>query len=170
MTRQHRRRLGVGFCVVAALLVTASAAFACTTWLGDMTVAGSVSGSVYAEGSTSEMLYCWDGEPSGTATMNDNTSGTVTVSVSPVTNDCGTHQLSNGTFDIRWTTGTWDPVNPGVNDCMNTTDTGSDLVISGGTGSASNTATFNPGSTGTIQVCASNMTLVQGMQVPVSVV
>ena len=158
------------FGVVASIGLLASAAFACTTWRNKMTVTGSGSspGSVTAQGWDDDMRYCSSGQPSGTAGMDDNTNGTVTVTIEPSTGSCESPDLPDATYDIRWTTGTWSPSSPGTNDCMSTTDVG-DISISSGNGGPTSSNSFNPGGAGTIQVCVTNSNQTFGMQVPLTV-
>lgn len=167
MKRTHRRTLGTGFGVVAVVLALASTAYACTTWQGSLTVEGTGTSSVTAHGRNFEMAYCWYGAPTGTANMDDNVSGTIDLIVDQSSSACNSTKLPQNSYDIRWTTGTWDPNNPGVNDCMDTTDTNSNVSVDGN-GDGTGSATFDPGSVGTIQVCVVNGNY--GMQVPVSVV
>lgn len=159
-----------GFSILAIIVVMSGFTMACTTWLGKMEVQGSGAspGYVVAQGRNFEMQYCFAGTPSGTASMDDNTNGTVTVTMSPSDGDCDSDDLPNGTYDIRWTPGAWSPSNPSVNDCMSTTDVG-DISISSGSGGPTSSNSFDPGAAGTIQICVTNSNQTFGMQVPLTV-
>lgn len=165
MTRKHWISV---FGVVTWIVLVTSTAYACTTWQGKMTLTGSGSspGSVSAMGRNFSMAYCSSGAPSGTAGMAASTSATVTITIAASSSGCNSTTLPNGTYDIRWTTGTWDPQTPGTNDCMDTTTAGT-MSVTSGAGGPTASSSFNPGSAGTIQVCVTKGTY--AMQVPVSV-
>lgn len=173
MSRSRKFLMGFTFALVAIGLAATSAAYACTVWAGKMTVTGSgATGSVSAQGWYSTMGYCTN--PTGTAEMDASTSGTVTVSVQAASSGCFSSTLPSGTYDIWWTAGSWDPQNPGTNDCMADTaddyDVGDISVNGSGVGGPSTSSSFNPGTAGTIQVCvADRIGPDYAMQVPVTV-
>lgn len=143
--------------MVAVLMVMASSAFACTVYLGKVTLTpngtGS-SGSVTAEGDGSGMGYC--SGPTGTADMKQNSPSGNTVSVTAAaTTSCSGKYKNNSlksstTYQLYWATG-------GTSvDCMggaSGTNVGSVTTDSSGNiTTAQSSSAFVP-SVGTFQFC-----------------
>lgn len=167
----HRKWIAFPAIVVGGLMLLAGTAFACTTYLGNLTVTpngtGS-SGSVTADGNGTGMGYC--SGPTGTADLKSG--NTLGVSVGATTTcpggSGGQNHLTGGTFT--------NPVNypmsiiSGTGDCMYVTPNVGTLSLtnSNGTGSAtSNTITETAGQ---YQFCISNSTNMTGNQVPITLV
>lgn len=170
---QRKGGVGIGL-VVGTLLALASAAYACTTWEGKMTVAAG-SGTSTAEAFGGNMNWC---DPSsGNASVDDAVNQQVTVSVAPTSSgDCppGTSKLpassTNYVYNIRWTPGEWDPNSAGVNDCMDTSEIGDFSVNSSGIGGPTGSDLFDPGDPGTIQICVVTTSTAWGNQVSIEVI
>lgn len=96
MAVQKRRLMTGAFVATAWVLVLASTAFACTTFLGNMSVTAG-GGTSSATGSTGGMSYC-SGVTDGASASS---SGTISVSVSPATGSCA-GQLPNGTYRVTF--------------------------------------------------------------------
>lgn len=118
MNRRERRRIAFGAAAGAVLLSTASVAYACTIFMGQMTVTGNAKGpdgkihSVTVVGDPNGgMTYC--GDPTGTGTLPAGTGHTyvnsvtppdsnVEVSVAPTTGDCAS-QLPDAVYNVNFT-------------------------------------------------------------------
>lgn len=103
MSRTARGAVSIGFGAVAILLTVASAAFACTTFLGQLTVttgSGASTRTSIASGGGGSHAWCGT-TPQGDAQASS--SQTVTVSVA-VASQCGT-VLPNGVYDVAFRSG-----------------------------------------------------------------
>lgn len=197
--RRRQRRTLFGFGLTAGVLLTGSAAFACTTFLGEMLVTGSNSGTSFAVGSKSSMTYCDPNDVTAGATSDSNDS--ITVAVAPASECTGgaTNKLPNGTYDVNFINNTaYDFMFGGWNldqsngNCMSLlgssgtrtfAGSGADndkIVITGGTGADSESVDFdNLGGTGSITsdttniasgICVSDANGGNGMEVPIKMI
>lgn len=110
LSRRRRQGLGVGFLVVAGLLVLASAAWACTTYLGVQTLSqsGQTSRTNTGDNDTSSTRFC-DDAAGQTMTLQDATAS-FTVSWASTTSGTQACQdpLPTGTATIRHYNGSSD--------------------------------------------------------------
>lgn len=108
MTRRRTARTwGLGGLATAMSLATmGSAAFACTAYLGKMTVTGAGlggAGSATANGAgTFDHVYCNNVFPTR---GNIITTGLINVTVAPAPSSCGGSSLVAGTYDVFWGSG-----------------------------------------------------------------
>ncbi len=160
---KDRRALLLGpFGVIAFILALSSAAYACTTFKGDMTVSGRTSST--GTGSNSGMNYCGGTTPAKAGV----TKGTAfTVSVAPST-ACA-NNLGTITADVNYKMGAGPP---GTNDCMTDTipiygvkNIGTIAIVSGSK-SGSYTIPTTESGTGDVQICVSKSDGTIGMQIP----
>lgn len=155
MKRKFRWGSGATFGVLALLLTLASAAYACTTWEGRMTVTAG-GGTSEAEGNGGSMQWC--DPPSGDADIADSSGQTVTVELAPGSECAFTTQLPAKTYNIRWEAGVWDPQSGGTN-CMDSTDPdiGDITVDSNGNSTAAvTTSGFDPNGASNVSICVEN--------------
>lgn len=168
-TQGGHRFWGTGlFLTATALVLAGGVAYACTTFKGKLGVTGSGGPGVetHADG-TAGMGWC--DNPIGSASVAANTSGTVAVSVGASSSgECAATTLPAGTYNVRYSTGTWSASDPSTNDCMDTTVIGT-FTVSGGTGSTTS-ASFNPGAAGPLNICVVNSGAVNGNLAPLSIV
>lgn len=124
-TAVHRRGLVVAFGTVAAVLMLASAAFACTTFKGEFSLSqGGVTKTNI--GSNTNMGFC----PNTTVnTMGLTGADSFTVSVAPTTTDLCAASLTLALYDIKHS----DSLR--IADCMNGTQFAEDLAVVSGSGS-----------------------------------
>lgn len=93
----YRRGVLVGSGFVAAVLLTASAAFACVTFMGQMTVDGH-DGDTTVVGTGNSHGYCSQPTTAAAGHLADS----ITATVSSATCNGTSHQLPNGTYDVRY--------------------------------------------------------------------
>ncbi|MDP9403179.1 MAG: hypothetical protein M3P85_07545 [Actinomycetota bacterium] len=124
-TAVRRRSVAVAFGTLAAVLMLASAAFACTTFKGEFSLSqGGVTKTNI--GSNTNMGFC----PNTTVnTMGLTGLDSFTVSVAPTTTNLCAASLTKSVYDIKHANSTL------VRDCMNETNFAEDLTVSGGSGS-----------------------------------
>lgn len=166
----NQRRIAVmGFAVVASILLLASSVYACTFWLGRMVVTGygATPGSVETQSHALTHGYCYG--PTGTANVDDSTSGTVGITVSATNGNCwggSGYKLMNVEHRILWSTGTW--ANDAV-DCMTSTGTDIGAITPDASGNATTTSASFTGASelGRISVCVDDGS--RGNQVPLTV-
>lgn len=80
MNRNHRRGVLAGFAVIASIVVTASAAFACVAFKGDLTVSSpGGNGNTVTGANNGNMDYCSNGHPTTAAAARRGDSITVKV-------------------------------------------------------------------------------------------
>lgn len=120
-----RSKLLVASATVAAVLMLASAAFACTVFKGQFSLSqGGVTKTNV--GSNNGMSFC----PNTTVnTMDLTAADSFTVSVAPRTSNPCRASLTKTLYDIKHSNSTL------VSDCMNGTNVAEDLSVSSGSGS-----------------------------------
>ncbi len=183
------------FSVLAAFLALSSAAYACTTFYGKITVTGT-SGSTTAYGNQTTHGYCSGPVSNSPNGAKAHSSDSITVAVASGTASCPiSGALPGKTYDVNFlnttsaytcsstcaTTGT--TYTPGANftttdNCMDDTNgnpahgsrLGTMSVNSSGTGSGSYTlpsSLTNNGSTNASNVCVSDNTGLNGIEAPI---
>lgn len=104
MSKQPRRGAAFGFVAAVAILAMGSAAFACVTFKGQMTVDGTL-GDTWVKGTGNSHGYCSDGKPTTRAAshVGDTISLTVSKADCNDTNAAGAnHKLDAGTYEVRY--------------------------------------------------------------------
>ncbi len=150
-----RKRAAVAFAIGGVVVMTSSAAFACVTFKGQMTVDGH-DGDTTVVGHGTEHAYCTGGEPATAAAghVGDN----ITIRVSPQScpgTVAGNDRLPDGTYEVRYNNresyafdGTSYVMVP-LSGCfftgnVATTSTIGTFNITGGTGTQTWTGPINP--------------------------
>ncbi len=183
MLRQTRKSVTLGFTTAACVLVLTSTAWACTVWVGKLTVWGVSSGSsgtVSATGADlpyspvggSSMAYC--SAPSGTANVGPAGAALRQIALTYVTQACGTRagEVPDGAYIVNY-------LPDKSADCMNGVQIGAyvqDSTNRGatrgpftvpGVGSDPSGGALSTGTRGWADICVDHVGSVKGNQVPI---
>lgn len=161
MNSKSRRGLLVGVAASAAVLILAGSAYACTEYVGKVTLTaltatGANGPSVFAEGAPGVHAYC-AGETRQTIDMN--AANQFKLAIAPASAACGGESVPAGTYDVRWVTAEDPPTTTGYEDfvlnCNPTTAAGFTVgkITVDGSGNSSATTVFLGTTPGKVNVC-----------------